>query len=151
MISVMPVPLLVAHPQGCSPRSHIRYIYALAAGLVWRFYIDRLDKLSEGIGRQLLERAVSLYPLNKLLDILCLPLLFMELPLQTLDLSFKVFLFLNLRRFFINHPVFGVVRGTLVTIGDVGGQAFVTLTLCLADGTDFAAGILCKKLVKPSS
>ena len=68
---------------------------ALAAGLVGRFHIDRLDKLSEGIGRQLHEGAVSLYPLNKLLDILCLLLLFMDLLLQTLDLSLKVFLFLG--------------------------------------------------------
>ena len=34
---------------------------ALAAGLVRRFYIDCLDKLSEGIGCQFREGAVSLY------------------------------------------------------------------------------------------
>ena len=45
---------------------------ALAAGLVRCFHIDRLDKLSEGIGGQLREGAVPLYPLNKLLYILCL-------------------------------------------------------------------------------
>ena len=42
---------------------------ALAAGLVRRICIDRLDKLSEGIGGQLREGAVPPYPLNKLLYI----------------------------------------------------------------------------------
>ena len=68
---------------------------ALAAGLVRCIYIDRLDKLSEGIGRQLCEGAVPLYPLNKLLYILCLLFLFMNLLLQTFDLGFEVFLFLG--------------------------------------------------------
>ena len=68
---------------------------ALAAGLVRCIYIDRLDKLSEGIGRQFREGAVPLYPLNKLLYILCLLFLFMDLLLQTFDLSFEVFLFLG--------------------------------------------------------
>ena len=68
---------------------------ALAAGLVRCIHIDRLDKLSEGIGRQLREGAVPLYPLNKLLYILCLLFLFMYLLLQTLDLGFEVFLFLG--------------------------------------------------------
>ncbi len=49
---------------------------ALAAGLVRCIYIDRLDKLSEGIGGQFREGAVPLYPLNKLLYILCLLFLF---------------------------------------------------------------------------
>ena len=69
---------------------------ALAAGLIRCIYIDRLDKLSEGIGRQLREGAISLYPLNKLLYILCLLLLFMDLLLQTLDLGLEVFLFLGI-------------------------------------------------------
>ena len=34
-----------------------------------------------------------------------------------------------------------------VAVGNVGGQALSTLTLCLVDGTDLAAGILGKKLV----
>ncbi len=68
---------------------------ALAAGLVRRIHIDRLDKLSEGIGRQLRKGAVPFYPLNKLLYILCLLFLFMDLLLQTLDLGFEVFLFLG--------------------------------------------------------
>ena len=81
----------------------------LAAGLVRCFHIDRLDKLSEGIGRQLREGAISLYPLNKLLYILCLLLLFMDLLLQTLDLGFEVFLFLGVvlahhREAFIVQP-----------------------------------------------
>ena len=68
---------------------------ALAAGLVRCIYIDRLDKLSEGIGGQFREGAVSLYPLDKLLYILCLLFLFMNLLLQILDLGFEVFLFLG--------------------------------------------------------
>ena len=52
---------------------------ALAAGLVRRFYIDCLDKFSEGIGHQFREGAVPLYPLNKLLYILCLLFLFMDM------------------------------------------------------------------------
>lgn len=68
---------------------------AFAAGLVGRFYIYCLDKLSEGIGGQFREGAVPLYPLNKLLYILCLLFLFMYLLLQTLDLGFEVFLFLG--------------------------------------------------------
>ena len=68
---------------------------ALAAGLIRCIYIDRLDKLSEGIGGQLRDGAVPLYPLNKLLYILCLLFLFMDLLLQTLDLGFEVFLFLG--------------------------------------------------------
>lgn len=68
---------------------------ALAAGLVRCIYIDRFDKLSEGIRRQLREGAVPLCPLNKLLYILCLLFLFMELLLQTFDLGLEVFLFLG--------------------------------------------------------
>ena len=82
---------------------------AFAAGLVRRFYIDCLDKLSEGIGGQLREGAVPLYPLNKLLDILCLLFLFMYLLLQILDLGFEVFLFLGV--VFAHH---GEVRGLLL-------------------------------------
>lgn len=41
------------------------HLSAFAADCVERFYIDCLDKLSEGMGRQLRERAVSLDPLNK--------------------------------------------------------------------------------------
>ena len=59
-------------------------------------HIDRLDKLSEGIWGQFREGAVPLYPLNKLLYILCLLFLFMYLLLQTFDLSFEVFLFLGI-------------------------------------------------------
>lgn len=68
---------------------------ALAAGLVRCIYIDRLDKLSEGIGGQLRDGAVPLYPLNKLLYILCLMFLFMDFLLQILGLGFEVFLFLG--------------------------------------------------------
>ena len=57
----------------------------LAAGLVRCFHIDRLDKLSEGIGGQLRESTVPLYPLNKLLYILCLLFLFMYLLLQNYE------------------------------------------------------------------
>ena len=55
---------------------------ALAAGLVRFIHIDRLHKLSEGIGGQLREGAVPLYPLNKLLYILCLLFLFMDLQIM---------------------------------------------------------------------
>ena len=68
---------------------------ALAAGLVRCVHIERLHKLSEGIGGQFREGAVPLYPLNKLLYILCLLFLFMDLLLQTLDLGFEVFLLLG--------------------------------------------------------
>ena len=37
------------------------------------------------------------------------------------------------------------------TLGNVGGQALSTLTLRFVDGTDFAAGILCKKFVEHAS
>ena len=68
---------------------------ALSTGFVRGIYIDCLDKLSEGIGGQLRDGAVPLYPLNKLLYILCLLFLFMDLLLQTLDLGFEVFLLLG--------------------------------------------------------
>ena len=63
----------------------------LTAGLVRRIHIDRLDKLSEGIGGQFREGAVPLYPLNKLLYILCLLFLFVDLLLQTLDSALRSF------------------------------------------------------------
>jgi len=69
---------------------------AFAAGLIGRIYIDSLDKFSEGIGGQLRNGTVPFYPLNKLLYILCLLFLFMDLLLQTLDLSFEGFLFLGI-------------------------------------------------------
>ena len=63
----------------------------LTGGLVRCIYIDRLDKLSEGIGRQFREGTVPLYPLNKLPYILCLLFMFMDLLLQILDLGFEAF------------------------------------------------------------
>ena len=68
---------------------------ALAAGFVRCFHLDRLNKLSEGIGESAPCGAVPLYLLNKLLYILCLLFLLMALLLQILDLGFKVFLFLG--------------------------------------------------------
>lgn len=68
---------------------------ALSTGFVRGIYIDCLDKLSEGIRGQFRESAAPLYPLNKLLYILCLLFLFMDLLLQILDLGFEVFLFLG--------------------------------------------------------
>ena len=62
---------------------NLHFLLALAAGFVRGIYIDRLDKLSEGIGGQFREGAVPLYPLNELLYILCLLFLFMNLLLQT--------------------------------------------------------------------
>ena len=55
----------------------------------------------------------------------------------------------NLRRFLINHPLLRIVRVTLIAVGNVGGQALSALTLCLVDGTDFAAGILGIPLIEP--
>ena len=55
----------------------------------------------------------------------------------------------DLCRFLVNHPFLRIARVTLIAVGNVGGQALSTLTLCLVDGTDFAAGIFGKKLVKP--
>ena len=51
--------------------------------------------------------------------------------------------------FLVNHPFLGIVRVTLVAVGNVGGQALSTLALCLVDGTDFAAGILGIPLIEP--
>ena len=51
--------------------------------------------------------------------------------------------------FFVNHPFLGIVRVTLVAVGNIGGQSFSTLALCLVDGTDFAAGVLGIPLVEP--
>ena len=44
---------------------------------------------------QLRKCAVPIYPVNKLLYILCLLFLFMYLLLQTFELDFEVFLFLG--------------------------------------------------------
>ena len=55
----------------------------------------------------------------------------------------------NLRRFLVNHPFLRIVRITLVAVGNVGSQAFSTFSLCLVDGTDFAAGILGIPLIEP--
>ena len=117
MISVMPLPLLAAHPQEYSPQGRTRYVPSACAcrwTLVRCIYIDRLDKLSEGIGGQFREGAVPLYPLNKLLYILCLLFLFMYLLLQTLDLGFEGFLFRGIvlahhRKAFIVQPTCDIV------------------------------------------
>ena len=58
MISVMPVPLLAAHPRECNPQGRTRYVPSACAcrrRLVRRFHIDCLDKLSEGIRGQFCE------------------------------------------------------------------------------------------------
>ena len=55
----------------------------------------------------------------------------------------------DLRRFLVNHPFLRIVRVTLIAVGNVGGQALSALTLRFVDGTDFAAGVFGKKLVKP--
>ena len=82
----------------------------LAAGFVRGIYIDRLDKLSEGIGRQFREGTVPLYPLNKLPYILCLLFMFMDLLLQTFDLGFEVFLFLGV--VFAHHGESFIIQPT---------------------------------------
>ena len=55
----------------------------------------------------------------------------------------------DLCSFLVNHPFLRIVRVTLIAVGNVGGQALSTLTLRFVDGTDFAAGVFGKKLVKP--
>ena len=55
----------------------------------------------------------------------------------------------DLCSFLVNHPFLRIVRVTLVAVGNVGGQALSTLPLRFVDGTDFAAGVFGKKLVKP--
>ncbi len=66
-------------------------LLSLAAGLVGCFYINCLDKLSESVRGKLRKFAVSLYPLDKLFQILCLSFLFFNNLLQTYDLSLMVF------------------------------------------------------------
>ena len=97
MISVMPVLLLAAHPRECNQQSRTRYVPSVCA-CRWtcRAHLHRrLGKLSEGIVSQLRKCAVPIYPVNKLLYILCLLFLFMYLLLQTFELDFEVFLFLG--------------------------------------------------------
>ena len=55
----------------------------------------------------------------------------------------------DLCRFLVNHPFLGIVRVTLIAVGNVGGQALSALPLCLVDGTDFAAGIFGVPLIEP--
>ena len=55
----------------------------------------------------------------------------------------------NLCRLFIHNPRFRIIGIPLVTVWNVGSQSFSTLTLRFVDGTDFAAGVFGKKLVKP--
>ena len=57
--------------------------------------------------------------------------------------------FHDLCSFLVNHPFLRIVRVTLIAVGNVGGQAFSALSLCLVDGTDFAAGILGIPLIEP--
>ena len=93
-------------------------LLSLAAGLVGCFYINRLDKLSESVRGKLSKFAVSLYPLDKLLQILCLSFLFFNNLLQTYDLSLEVFLFLGValvhhgKAFVINLSRYIVLIGT---------------------------------------
>ena len=119
---------------------------ALAAGLVRCIYIDRLDKLSEGIGGQLREGAVPLYPLNKLLYILCLLFLFMDLLLQTLDLGFEVFLFLGVvlahhGEAFIHDFDVGQPKGRRILYNDVALFVESKITLGGIVGTRLNLGI----------
>ena len=93
MIAVMPVPLLVAHPRECSPQGHIRYVPAVCAcrRTCPGIHIDRLDKLSEGIGVSSVRRCSSL-PAEQtaLYSLPAVPV--HEFAVADLDLGFEVFL-----------------------------------------------------------
>ena len=55
----------------------------------------------------------------------------------------------HLRRFLVDDPLLRVVRILCVPVGDVDGQLLAAFVLRLDDRTDFPAGILAEKLVKP--
>lgn len=53
-------------------------LFALAAGPVGCFHINRLEKLSKSIWRESCERGVSVYPLNKLFKVFYLSFLYFD-------------------------------------------------------------------------
>ena len=67
-------------------------LFALAAGLVGCFHINRLYKLSEGVWREFCERGVSAYSLNKLFNVFYLSFLYFDFFLQIHDFNFKLHL-----------------------------------------------------------
>lgn len=68
-------------------------LFALTAGLVGCFHINRLYKFSEGVWREFRECGVSAYPLNKLFKVFYLPFLYFDFFLQIYDFNFKLRLF----------------------------------------------------------
>ena len=55
----------------------------------------------------------------------------------------------HLRRRFVHDPLCLVIRVFEIPKRDIGGQRYAALALCLLHRPDFAAGVLCKKLVEP--
>ena len=66
------------------------FLFALTAGLVGCFHINRLYKLSEGVWREFCECGVSAYPLNKLFKVFYLSFLYFDFLLQIYDFNFKM-------------------------------------------------------------
>ena len=66
------------------------FLFALTAGLVGCFHINRLYKLSEGVWREFCECGVSAYPLNKLFKVFYLAFLYFDFLLQIYDFNFKM-------------------------------------------------------------
>lgn len=64
----------------------------LAATLVGSFNIHSLNKFPQGIGRELVQILVFVYPLDELLQIFNLSFLYFNILLQGLDFQFKLFL-----------------------------------------------------------
>lgn len=65
-------------------------LLTLAAGLAGCFHINRLYKLSEGVWRELCERGISAYPLNKLFKVFYPSFLCFDFFLQICDFNFKL-------------------------------------------------------------
>ena len=65
-------------------------LFALTAGLVGCFHINRLYKFSEGVWREFRECGVSAYPLNKLFKVFYLPFLYFDFFLQIANCNNKL-------------------------------------------------------------
>lgn len=85
-------------------------LFALTAGLVGCFHINRLYKFSEGVWREFRECGVSAYPLNKLFKVFYLPFLYFDFFLQIYDFNFK------LRLFVLVSYVFPFAKGSILSI-----------------------------------
>lgn len=83
-------------------------LLSFPAGLIRSLHINRFHKLSEHVWSQLRECAVFVYPVDKLLQVLCLSFLFLNFLLQTFDLGFEVGLLLGIVR--AHHGKFFVIE-----------------------------------------